>query len=236
MPHPRFVGKSGCGLRGDAIEELDWCVGEVLAALDRAGLAEKTLVIFISDNGPVVDDGYADGAVHGPERPHPRGAVPRREVQPLRGGHARPLPRALAGEGQAGGVRRPGLPGRPAGVVRLAPRPRPAGRRRPRQPERARPRSGASRRHGRDELVEQGAGLSLRKGPWKLVAPGPANPAGAGKAATPKKKNAGPAELYDLADDPGEAKNLAAQRPEVVKEMTERLGRIRQEGRTRPAR
>lgn len=63
VPHPRFVGKSGCGVRGDAIVQLDWCVGEILGALDRLNLSSNTLVIFSSDNGPVLDDGYADGAV-----------------------------------------------------------------------------------------------------------------------------------------------------------------------------
>lgn len=62
VPHPRFAGKSGLGPRGDAILSFDWSVGRVLAALDSLGLAENTLVILSSDNGPVVDDGYRDGA------------------------------------------------------------------------------------------------------------------------------------------------------------------------------
>src|SRR5207248_8066755 len=62
VPHPRFKGKSEHGLRGDAIVEFDWSVGEVLAALERHGLADDTLVIVTSDNGGVVDDGYQDGA------------------------------------------------------------------------------------------------------------------------------------------------------------------------------
>lgn len=62
VPHPRFAGKSGLGPRGDAILSFDWSVGCVLAALDSLGLAENTLVILSSDNGPVVDDGYRDQA------------------------------------------------------------------------------------------------------------------------------------------------------------------------------
>ena len=50
------------GLRGDAIAQFDWSVGELLNTLDRLGLTENTLVILSSDNGPVVDDGYADEA------------------------------------------------------------------------------------------------------------------------------------------------------------------------------
>ena len=45
------------------MQEADWCVGEILAALDKHGLTRNTLVIFSSDNGPVLDDGYQDGAV-----------------------------------------------------------------------------------------------------------------------------------------------------------------------------
>src|SRR5690606_26215072 len=71
VPHRDFAGRSGMGPRGDAILQLDWQVGQVLDALDRLGLRENTLVIFSSDNGPVVDDGYQDQAVEllGDHRP-----------------------------------------------------------------------------------------------------------------------------------------------------------------------
>src|SRR5262249_34470049 len=49
---PRFRGKSPLGLYGDVVEELDWSVGEVLAALKKNGLDDNTLVMFSSDNGP----------------------------------------------------------------------------------------------------------------------------------------------------------------------------------------
>ena len=63
VPNPRFVGKSGMGPRGDAILQFDWSLGEIIKTLDRLGLRENTLVVFTSDNGPVVDDGYQDQAV-----------------------------------------------------------------------------------------------------------------------------------------------------------------------------
>ncbi|MEL7498502.1 MAG: arylsulfatase [Planctomycetota bacterium] len=63
IPHERFQGATKLGFRGDAIIEFDWCVGELMKTLDRLDLAEKTLVVFCSDNGPVLDDGYKDGAV-----------------------------------------------------------------------------------------------------------------------------------------------------------------------------
>lgn len=62
FPHERFRGKSPMGLRGDAIAQFDWSVGQIMATLDKLGLAENTLIILSSDNGPVVDDGYADRA------------------------------------------------------------------------------------------------------------------------------------------------------------------------------
>lgn len=63
FPHDRFRGKNPMGLRGDAIAQFDWVVGQLLDALDEMGLADNTLIILSSDNGPVVDDGYADRAV-----------------------------------------------------------------------------------------------------------------------------------------------------------------------------
>lgn len=63
VPHSRFAGKSGMGARGDAILQLDWTVGEVLNTLERLNIADNTLLIFTSDNGAVVDDGYEDKAV-----------------------------------------------------------------------------------------------------------------------------------------------------------------------------
>lgn len=62
FPHPRFRGKSGMGLRGDAIVQFDWSVGEIMKTLERLGIDDNTLVILSSDNGPIVDDGYADQA------------------------------------------------------------------------------------------------------------------------------------------------------------------------------
>ncbi|MDY7394298.1 arylsulfatase [Aureibaculum sp. 2210JD6-5] len=63
VPHPRFVGKTTLGPRGDVIVEADWAVGQLLDYLDELKLTENTIVIFSSDNGPVLDDGYQTDAV-----------------------------------------------------------------------------------------------------------------------------------------------------------------------------
>ena len=77
-PHPRFVGKSGMGPRGDVIVEADWCIGEFLKTLETEGLLENTLIVLSSDNGPVLNDGYYDDAVEKLGNHTPAG--------PLRGG------------------------------------------------------------------------------------------------------------------------------------------------------
>ncbi|MFZ5829112.1 MAG: sulfatase-like hydrolase/transferase, partial [Planctomycetota bacterium] len=56
-----FVGKSKRGLYGDAIQELDWSTGEILKTLKDLGLDERTLVIFVSDNGPHLGGGASAG-------------------------------------------------------------------------------------------------------------------------------------------------------------------------------
>ena len=66
-PHPDFAGKSKNGVYGDWVEEVDWSVGQVLEALKKLKLAENTLVLFTSDNGPWASKGKA-GGVSGPLR------------------------------------------------------------------------------------------------------------------------------------------------------------------------
>ncbi len=77
-PNPRFVGKSGMGPRGDVILEADYCVGEIIKTLKEEGVFDNTLIVFSSDNGPVLNDGYFDDAVEKLGNHNPNG--------PLRGG------------------------------------------------------------------------------------------------------------------------------------------------------
>ncbi|WP_137402514.1 sulfatase family protein [Echinicola rosea] len=62
IAHEKFQGVSGFGPRGDVIVQLDWTVGELIKLLKEKGLEENTMIIFSSDNGPVLDDGYEDKA------------------------------------------------------------------------------------------------------------------------------------------------------------------------------
>lgn len=87
-PAPQFTGKSGCGRYGDFILELDWIVGEILKTLDKNGIAGKTLVIFTSDNGGMLNQGgqYAWKAGH-----HLNGKLLGFKFGAWEGGHRIPL-------------------------------------------------------------------------------------------------------------------------------------------------
>ena len=80
VPNPKFAGKSGLGPRGDVIMEMDHCVGKLTAFLEKEGLLDNTILLFTSDNGPVLDDGYMDDA----ERFN--AMAQHRPAGPLRGG------------------------------------------------------------------------------------------------------------------------------------------------------
>jgi arylsulfatase A-like enzyme len=222
VPHPRFAGKTGMGPRGDAIAQADWCVGEVLNALDRLKLASDTLVLFSSDNGPVVDDGYADDAVARLGRHTPAG--------PLRGGK---YSNFEAGTRVPFLVRWPGRvkTGTSSALVSQvdflasfgawlgAP---------PAQSfdsEDVMPALLGQSPSGRQMLVEQAGALSLRDGHWKYIEPGN------GRAVHPETAtelgNAPAPQLYDLASDLGETRNLAEAEPKRLRQMQETLGRIR---------
>jgi arylsulfatase A-like enzyme len=231
VPHPRFAGKSGLGPRGDAILQLDWCVGEVMRTLDRLALAENTLVIFTSDNGPVVDDGYKDQAVELLDGHKPAG--------PLRGGKYSAFD---AGTRVPFLVRWPGQvkPGTSDALLcqidLLASMAALTGQN---LTSAAGPDSfdvspallGKSQT-GRDHLVEHAGTLSLIKGDWKYIEP--SKGAKVNASTNTELGNDPQAQLYNLKDDLGERKNLAAEQPEVVKEMAAVLAKIRSDGRSRP--
>jgi arylsulfatase A-like enzyme len=224
VPHARFAGKSGMGPRGDAILQFDWCVGELLAELDRLELADDTLVILTSDNGPVVNDGYMDDAVEklGAHRP----------AGPWRGGKYSAF--------EAGtrvpfivrwpGVVRPGTSSALLGQVdALATFAALVGQ--PVDDDTAPdslPQLDAwlgRDRIGRDHLVLQAGSLALREGRYKFIEPSE-RPAFA-KLTQTELGNAKEPQLYDLAQSPGETDNLAAREPERAAAMAARLAALR---------
>jgi len=226
MPHSRFEGKSGLGRRGDVILQFDWCVGEILATLDRLGLAENTLVMLSSDNGPVVDDGYHDGSVENLNGHTPAG--------PLRGGKYSAF---------EAGTRVPLVLRWPARVkpsvssalvsqldffasfAALVGQPVPAGAGRD-----SRDASAAlvgNDAKGRDYVIEQAVNdrLGVRTATWKYIEPGP-GPAKNNFTNTELGNSPTP-QLYDLKQDVGESKNVAGAHPGKIEELKAMLAQAK---------
>lgn len=63
VPSPRFKGKSRAGIYGDVIEEFDYQIGEIVAKLKEKGIFKNTILVISSDNGPMIKEGYEDGAL-----------------------------------------------------------------------------------------------------------------------------------------------------------------------------
>ena len=228
VPHPRFRGASEHGTRGDVIQELDASVGRVLGALDRLGLAEGTLVVFTSDNGGVLDDGYQDGSGDDRSGHRPNGPLRGFKGGLYEGGSRVPFLARWPGHVPAGSVSKALI----AHVDLLATAAALVGTT---LPDDAGPDSfnqlpsllaESPATPVRDSLVTHGGGggLAIRRGPWKLI---PAPPNAQAKAARKP-------ELYNLDDDLAESRNLADEHPETVKGLSALLGEIRSRGGSRP--
>ncbi|MBL9129275.1 MAG: arylsulfatase [Verrucomicrobiales bacterium] len=225
-PHPRHVGKTRLGPRGDAIVQADASVGALLDVLDDLRLATDTLVLFTSDNGAVVDDGYQDRAVELLADHRPNG--------PWRGGK---YSKFEAGTRVPFVVRWPGriAPGVSDALVsqvdllatlaslvgrQLAPGDAPDSRD-------ILPALLGRSPIGRDHLVEHANGLALRQGSWKFI---PESPGAAIAWQTGiETGNSEAPQLYDLSIDPAESRNLAADDADRVAAMRKFLSRIRQQ-------
>src|SRR5439155_23227355 len=170
VPNPRFVGRSGLGPRGDVIVQSDWAVGEILGTLERLKLTNRTLVIFTSDNGPVVDDGYQDDAVAKLNGHRPAGPFRGGKYSNFEGGTRVPFIARWPGHVQRGVsdalISHIDLL---ASFVDLTGQRLAAGD----GPDSRQLMSTVLGRSkaGRDHLVEQGSGLALREGRWKYIEP-----------------------------------------------------------------
>lgn len=249
-PHPKFKGTSQCGLYGDFVHELDWIVGELLETLDETGLVEDTLVIFTSDNGGMLNNtgqkawkaghrlngellGFKFGAWEGGHRVplivRWPGNVPAGTESDALISQIDLLPTfaALAGASISEDAVMDG-------VDQLAEL------------------TGTATKPARDMLVlspNSPMHLTIRKGKWVYI---PARDEGgfqgkkigdhllAGAAAQQLthlvnsdvvdgeiRKDAPPAQLYDLQTDPYQARNVHDDHPEVVAELSELLRKWR---------
>ena len=245
-PNKKFAGKSECGIRCDTILQLDDCVGRVMRTLEANGLKENTLVIFTSDNGPVVNDGYNDNSVATLGIHRPAGPWRGGKYSVYEGGTRLPFITSFPG------TIRPGVSDAMIDQVdvlrslaEFAHVAVPGGGARDSLNE-LNAMLGKSAK-GRESLVEEAVFLSIRNEQWKLVdrsqrpgtLPRPAwHPMNARAEANAKANEQrfmpgavdypeAEVELYNLADDPGETRNVAVKYPEVVARLRAMLSKER---------
>ncbi len=234
VPSKEWQGKSGLGEYGDFVMETDWAVGEVLAALDKAGVASNTLVIFTSDNGcsPAAGTGKLEAQGH-------FASADRRgyKADIWDGGHRVPFFVRWLGKVKAGsrsaqlichtdlmatcaeilGTKFPAAAGEDSVSILPA-------------------LLGKDTAPVHEAVVHHSiAGrFAIRQGQWKMeFCPGSG---GWGKPgdADAKKQGLPEVQLYDVSADVGEMKNVQAEHPEVVNRLTKLLESYVTNGRSTP--
>jgi arylsulfatase A-like enzyme len=239
----QFQGQSQAGPHGDFILELDHIVGELLATLDRLGVADNTLVIFTSDNGPEVTSVVHMRADHAHDGARPWRGVKRDSWE---GGHR--VPFLVRWPGTVPANRRSAqltsLTDVMATIADIVAA---------KLPEQAAEDSFNLLPAWRDEnhpqirpyLLQQASGgartLSIRQGDWKYIDHAGSggnryeNDAGLKPFILPEQAPQAPGQLYNLANDPGETTNLYVKEPKIVAELKTLLEQSKSSGRSRPA-
>lgn len=224
-PHPRFGGKSGMGPRGDVILEADWCIGQFMETLKEEGLLENTLLVFSSDNGPVLNDGYYDEAVEKLGNHTPWGPFRGGKYSLFEAGTRLPFITYWKGTIEPGesdalvsqldllnslaaltGSTERSLDGKDLMDTFLG-----------------------KSEQGRESLVlEATSRTAFRQGDWALIPPyeGPA----VNTQVNIELGNDAEFQLYDLSQDPGQRENLADKHPEKLKALLQDFIEIRGEG------
>ncbi|MEY4034722.1 MAG: hypothetical protein RL492_1916 [Verrucomicrobiota bacterium] len=235
----RFQGTTKAGPHGDFVAELDFVVGELLATLDRLGVAENTLVVFTSDNGPETTAVVHMRADQGHDPARPWRGMKRDDWE---GGHRVPLLVRWPGHAKPSVLERTVcLTDLLATCAALTdtPLPRNAGEdsfsflsaltgvpdSRPQRP------------FTLHQTIKND--LSIRRGDWKYL-----DHRGSGgnnyekgelvPFALPDSAPNAPGQLYDLKADPGERTNLYFEHPEIVKELKGLLDQSKASGRSAP--
>lgn len=233
VPSKEWQGKSGLEPYADFVMETDWAVGEVLTALDKAGIGNNTLVILTSDNGPT---GSASRRLE--KKDHDTNAGLRGvKTDIFDGGHRIPFivrwpDRVKAGASSDQTICLTDLLATCANIVGA------------KLPDNAGEDSvsmlpaltGADNASLREFVVHHSinGSFAIRQGKWKLLlcadSGGQSDPKPGSKQAQALPET----QLYDLESDMGETKNVQAEHPEVVARMTKALEQIIAEGRSTP--
>ena len=234
VPAPEWQGKSTLGKYGDFLMETDWVVGEVLAELDARGIADRTLVLFTTDNGcsPAAKISNLIRKGHKPNA-HWRG----HKADIFEGGHRVPFivrwpGKVKAGSDYAGLVSTVDFFATAADIVDA---------RAEIAPTEAEdsfsflPALTGNEKAGRSTLIHHSIGgqFAIRRGKWKLcLCPGSGGWSAPRPNVAAKNKKLPPVQLYDLEADPGETTNLQEKHPKVVAELVDALVEAIENGRT----
>ena len=237
IPHERFQGATDLGFRADSIIQFDWCVGELMKTLDRLKIADNTLIVFCSDNGPVMDDGYKDFALEKLGKHRAAGQYTGGKYSVYEGGTRTPLITRWKGRIQ------PGVSDElvctidlAASLAKLADQP---------MPENACLDSmdilgaflGETDAKGRSHLVQQDNGnngtFGLRVGDWKLHRYDKKRARNVVVEKQLANTQVPQFQLFNLKDDPTESKNLAKSHPEKLNELKSMLSDLIAKGRSR---
>lgn len=239
FPADRFKGKTNAGPHGDFIHQLDYIVGELLNTLDQLGVADNTLVILSSDNGPEVPSVIAMRRDYGHDGARPWRGMKRDQWE---GGHRVPFIARWPGKIQSGSashqtICQTDLMATCAAITGYS------------LPENTAEDSynilPALMSEDKGEAIRpytlhqtNRLGLAIRKGPWKyLDHQGSAGNRYEQERMAPFRiKDTAPdapGQLYNLDTDPGETRNLYFQHPERVKELKAILEKSKASGRSR---
>jgi arylsulfatase A-like enzyme len=238
IPHERFQGVTPHGFRSDSVVQLDWCVGELTKTVERLGLSQNTLFVFCSDNGPVMDDGYADDALEKLGEHRAAGPFRGGKYSVYEGGTRTPFLTRWKG------TITPGLSDEVVSTMDLyASLASLTGAELPKDAaldttDVLGALLGEKNAKGRSELVQQdngsGGTFGFRSGNWKLLR----HDSKKARNVVVEKKlenvDVPQFQLYDLSVDPSESEDLFATQPEVASRLQARLDEIIESGRTRP--
>lgn len=222
----KFIEASTMGPRGDVIAQMDWCVGEITDKLRSLGIENNTMVIFTSDNGPILDDGYLDYARELVADHKPGGPYRGSKYSIYEAGTRMPTIVSWPGKIKSGTsdalLSQVDLYASLANLVgeKLKKGDAP-------DSENHLDAWLGKDKEGREILFEQAYAYGLRKGKYKYIQPKKSDIVSGWMES--KFVNPGFSTkpmLFDLEKDPGETKNIAEKNPELVTEMDEHLNRI----------
>lgn len=233
LPNSQFKGSSGTGLRGDAVVELDWVVGQVIDKLEQMNIRGETMIIFTSDNGPVFYDGYQDGALTDHNGHDPSGPFSGGKYVAYEGGTRMPMIVSWPQEAREGVVSDAMV----SQVDLLASLAEAGGAD---IPEFYRHDSKnllsvllGEKQQGREHFVQQSSdGLAIRKGNWKYIPAGERsawayNRHGRGNTPLNTEPLLNKPYLFNLEEDTAESRNLMEKYPEKADSLAEMLETIK---------